>query len=504
MAAICSAQQHIDDYIDNAVFKAARYLEDRLLPNVRVAIANDISSELEETVFGILERNLVDGNKICVVERDKKNLQLIEDELRFQYSGEVSDDTLTRLGRKLGAQYIVLVSAGKPQGGSEYSFRVKAVSVETAQIIASNEYKFQRLVQIQSRVIADYKLKQITYDKISSDIQTGDVYLRLGFRIHSEVNIENIPQDIIDSAPSSHSKRNNICFVIDISGSMVERIDNHETNKINWVKRELKSFFEKNIDENDFISVVTFNDESHEIIKSRHIQNKDDIAWCISEIEKIIPGGDTVIAQGLKKGYEWVKVNKRDDYNNCVILFTDGQSNDQEEVKKIVAENKNEDIATISTVALSTSARDFMAEVAALGGGLSLFVDSNNASRSMEKEMSLLANAAAADLKNKEYRLDITLTAHEGVVFKDASEEHSRLNNELAYYSIVDIKEDEYKTIWIKASLGQSAVQTGSSILDIKVISNTLLTSSHQVFLKPPYVTTYNKTKILIVYDELL
>jgi hypothetical protein len=50
--------------------------------------------------------------------------------------------------------------------------------------------------------------------------------------------------------------------------------------------------------------------------------------------------------------------------------FTDGESNqedDKEEVGKIALENENNDIATISTVALSTPARAFMTETAVIG-----------------------------------------------------------------------------------------------------------------------------------------
>jgi uncharacterized protein YegL len=495
---ICSAQRQIDDYIDDAVSKAARYLEEKLPYNARIAIINNTFNDLEEDIFHQLEIKLINGNRgeIQLIARDKKILQLIEDELNFQYSGEVSDDELVSLGRKIAVEYIILISV-EPQGESKYLFRIKAVSVETARIIASNAYTFQKQVRIQSQVITDYTLKQITYDDVSADIGTGDVYIGLGFHIHSEINIENLPKNIIDSASSSLSGPKNLCFVIDISGSM-------KGWKIKWVKREIKRFLRKNIGENDFISVVAFDDTFDEIIRSKLIKNKNDIEWCINEInEKLRPRGGTMIAQGLRKGYELIKVNKKNGYINCVLLFTDGESNqeyDKEDVKKIVAENKNNDIATVSTIALSTSAKAFMTEVANIGGGLSLSVDPHNASRSMEKEMALLVNTANTALKNKDYRLDITLTAYEGVVFKDASNERTGLNDDSAYYSI-DIKEDEYKTIWIKASLGKKAIQTGG-VLSLEITGDTLPTRKRQISLKSPYITTHNKTKVFSVYHK--
>lgn len=502
-AAAGFAQQRLDDYIDEAVSKAAGYLEARLPSSANIAIVNDSSDELAETISYKLEINLVNGRKKNhVLARNKEILKLIEDELDFQYSGEVSDDSLVALGHKLGAQYLVLISV-KPQGGSKYLFRIKAVSVETAEIIASAEYPFQRQINILSKVIGNYMLKQATYDEISSSIQSGDVYIKLGFRVHSEINIENLPEELIDAAPSSYGQRKNICFVIDISGSMSGYIG--EAIKINWVKREMEQYFKKNIGTNDVISAVVFNDTFDEIIISKCIKNNDDIEWCIRQIkEKLVSSGNTMIAPGLRRGYELVKVNKKEDYSNCVILFTDGESNDKEDVKNIVRENKNQDIATISTVALSTDdAKKFMTEVATLGGGLSLFVDSRNAARSMEKEMAMLVNATAPMLKDKVHRLDITLAAGDEVIFKDASEECTSWNNDFAHYTI-DIREDEYTAIGITASLGQNAIQTGS-ILGIEITGNTLLTTKHQISLKPPdVVTSEDKTKILTIFRTSL
>jgi Mg-chelatase subunit ChlD len=470
VAASGFAQQHLPDYIDEAVFKAARYLEQRLPLDARVILVNDPSKEVEEAVFHTLESNLVNADKLEVVERNEKILHLINEELNFQYSGEVSDDSLVALGHKSGAKYIVLISVN-PQGNSIYRFRIKAVNVETARIVASQEYRFQRQVAIQSRIIVDYRLTQLTYDQDSEAIGEGDVYLGLGFSVHSEINIENIPRDNIEQAASSDLNRKNICFVIDISGSMGGPID-QGTEKINWVKREIKQFFEKNIGENDVISVVVFDDKSDEIIQSKRIKDKGDVASCISTIEeKLSPRGGTMIAQGLRKGYDLVnKINEKDEYINCVILFTDGESNqeyDKTEVKKIVAEHRAKGIATLSTVALSTSARSFMTEVAGIGGGLSLFVDSNNASKPRNKELDLMVTAAAATLKNREHRLDIKLSAPEGVTFTDASAEHTGLTPEFAHYRM-DVTENEHKIIWLKASLDSKAVQNGG-ITDVAI-----------------------------------
>jgi hypothetical protein len=500
--ALCFAQQRPVDYIDEAVFKAARYLEDRLPPGARVVLVNDPSQEVEEAVFHPLESTLVNADKLDVLERNARILHLIQEELDFQYSGEVSDDSLAALGYKVGAQYIVLISVN-PQEGATRRFRVKAVNVETAQIRASNEYPFQRQVAIQSRVMIDYRLNQLTYDGVSQGIGEGEVYLGLGFRISSELNIEELPRDHIEAAVSSTVNRKNICLVIDISGSMDDPID-QGIRKIDWVKRELERYFRNAIHAQDVISLVAFTDTFQEVIPSKRIEHEADREWCIGKITALHPGGNTRIAPGLRRGYELVTATKKDEYSNRVILITDGLSADREEVKKIVEEHKNTDIATFSTVALclDDDSRTFMLTVVELGGGFFLPVDATNVSRPMNRELDLLVNAVAATIKNKEHRLDIKLSAHEGLTFTDASGEHTGLSPGFAYYRI-EVTEGEHAIIWIKAALGPKAVQSGS-ILDIAIASSTLLTRTHRILLKPPDdVTSYDKTGILGVYQTL-
>jgi Mg-chelatase subunit ChlD len=500
--ALGSAQQRIEDYIDEAVFKAARYLEDRLPHKARIAIVNNPSQEVEETVFHTLESNLVNGDKLDVLERNEKILQIINDELKFPYKGEVSNESLVSLGHTLEAQHIVLIWV-QSQGGSLYRFWVKAVNVETAQITASSkEYRFQRQVAMQSQVMVDYRLDQLTYNRVSSTLGAGEVYLGLGFRVHSELNMEDLTQDHIEAAVSSDGNRKNICLVIDVSGSMGDLID-QGIRKIDWVTREMEQYLRNFLHVQDIISVVTFTDTFYEIIASRVINNDADREECISTIKTALePSGGTRIAPGLEKGYELVKSNKKDGYIHRVILFTDGLSDDRAEVEEIVKKHKNSDIATFSTVALclDDESRAFLSKVVKLGEGQLLRVDASNVSRPRDKELEFLATAAAATLKNKDHHLDIKLTAHEGVSFKDASEECTSLDNGFARYRIT-VKEDEHKIIWIKASLGQN---TPTGILAMDITSSTLLTRKHHLFLKPPDdVTEYDKTKILGIYQKL-
>jgi hypothetical protein len=75
---------------------------------------------------------LVNNRSLVVVERNQLNIIRQEEDL--QMSGEVSDETAQRIGHKLGAQTII--SGSFVQIGSQYRMRIRAISVETAQVQA--------------------------------------------------------------------------------------------------------------------------------------------------------------------------------------------------------------------------------------------------------------------------------------------------------------------------------------------------------------------------------
>ena len=118
--------------LDQAVQKAAENIENMLPQGVKIALLNFSSSSaaLSEYVLEELSGYLVNGGKLVVV--DRKELDLIRQEERFQLSGEVSDESAQSIGKKLGAQ--VIVSGSLIDVGKNYRFRVKTLTVETAAI----------------------------------------------------------------------------------------------------------------------------------------------------------------------------------------------------------------------------------------------------------------------------------------------------------------------------------------------------------------------------------
>jgi TolB-like protein len=88
------------------------------------------SESFSDYVIEELIGELLQGRKVTVV--DRRSIALIMGEMKFQYSGYVSDESIQSIGKMLGAQSIV--SGSLTDMGTNYRFRIRIVSVETARI----------------------------------------------------------------------------------------------------------------------------------------------------------------------------------------------------------------------------------------------------------------------------------------------------------------------------------------------------------------------------------
>jgi len=118
--------------LDQALQDVAQILDQRLTDNVNVAVLNfnSPSERLTNYVILELERHIINGGKLTVV--DRKNLSIIQQEINFQMSGDVSDESAQSIGKMLGAHTII--SGTIEDIGSYYLVRFRAIEVETAAI----------------------------------------------------------------------------------------------------------------------------------------------------------------------------------------------------------------------------------------------------------------------------------------------------------------------------------------------------------------------------------
>ncbi|MDR1420189.1 MAG: CsgG/HfaB family protein [Treponema sp.] len=137
LAALCagcagfSAAGGSDD-LDAAIRETSDYLNGRLPPGNKLVFLNfqSASPPLSEYIIDGLIEHTVNDRVFAVV--DRANLALIQQEMNFQLSGEVSDESAQAIGQKLGAQ--IIVSGAIAPLGNAWRLRVRAIGVETAEI----------------------------------------------------------------------------------------------------------------------------------------------------------------------------------------------------------------------------------------------------------------------------------------------------------------------------------------------------------------------------------
>jgi tetratricopeptide (TPR) repeat protein len=115
--------------LDEAIEQTAVKIAEDLPAGTRVAIAA-FSSEhanLSNYIMDELNGALVDGNLEVA---DRRTLDYVYNELNFQMSGDVSDESAVSIGKFLGAHYVITGQLVKT--GNRYRYRVSGVHVETA------------------------------------------------------------------------------------------------------------------------------------------------------------------------------------------------------------------------------------------------------------------------------------------------------------------------------------------------------------------------------------
>jgi len=118
--------------MDTGLSKGVSFFEGRIVKGTKLAILNVKSSyeQLSEYVMEEMTAHFANANFFTVVERS--HLELLRQEMNFQLSGEVSDETALSIGKMLGAQTII--SGSIDLLGDIYRLRIRAIDVQSATI----------------------------------------------------------------------------------------------------------------------------------------------------------------------------------------------------------------------------------------------------------------------------------------------------------------------------------------------------------------------------------
>jgi len=129
MAGVISAQELT---LKEVITRSSKSIEETLPQRAKVIVLNFESpaKTFSDYVIDELSGELIEGKKITVV--DRRNLTAIMDEMKFQYSGYVSDESMQSIGKMLGAQAVI--SGSLTDMGVNYRFRIRIINVETAAV----------------------------------------------------------------------------------------------------------------------------------------------------------------------------------------------------------------------------------------------------------------------------------------------------------------------------------------------------------------------------------
>jgi TolB-like protein len=136
------SDQRVTAYnIDRTISVGADYLSGKLPIHTKIAFVSmhSPSKNLSEYIIDTMLMHLVNKDIFLVVERSELNI--LQQEQIYQASGEVSDEEAASIGHQLGVQ--VIITGAIMETGSRYSLRLKAIDVETAQILGTRIYQVE-------------------------------------------------------------------------------------------------------------------------------------------------------------------------------------------------------------------------------------------------------------------------------------------------------------------------------------------------------------------------
>jgi TolB-like protein len=157
--------------LDQALKNHGNALVDRLPQGSVVAILNANSSNmnLSDYIIDELSSYITTDGRLVVV--DRQNIQVLQSELQFQMSGDVSDETAQRIGQMIGAQ--IIISGSLSQIGSAYRLSIRAIEVETARVMLQPP---ALTVQADARLAG---LLNVKYDEFTVGRRVGASFLNL-------------------------------------------------------------------------------------------------------------------------------------------------------------------------------------------------------------------------------------------------------------------------------------------------------------------------------------
>jgi hypothetical protein len=156
----------IDEAIDLAVDEIGQKITQG---NVGIVLGFVSDSEaISEYVINELKIKLTKTNTVKISEREPRGLELIRNELQFQLTGEVSDESAKRIGYMTGAEH--LITGSFKELGNNYYFILKVYNIEQNLLeVAVSKYinmDDEKIVSLlQTKPLPDEKIVALSLSK---------------------------------------------------------------------------------------------------------------------------------------------------------------------------------------------------------------------------------------------------------------------------------------------------------------------------------------------------
>jgi len=194
---------------------------------------------------------------------------------------------------------------------------------------------------------------------------------------------------------TSKMPKNNLVFLLDVSGSM------NSPNKLPLLKKSFKLLIE-NMRADDRIAIVVYAGAAGLVLPSTPGKEADKI---IAALDKLQAGGSTAGGAGIKLAYKVAKENFIKDGNNRIILATDGDfnigaSSDAEMVRLIEEKRKEGVFLTVLGLGRGNYKDSKMEKLADKGNGNYAYIDTiMEAKKVLVTEMGATLLTIAKDVK---------------------------------------------------------------------------------------------------------
>ena len=286
------------------------------------------------------QRNIVKGNSAYMMEQETDNIFKIsvgkidrdeEVKIKIQYVDkfEITDNTIQVLMPTLVTpRYKSKITSKLVYGKVDYTidFNIninktinrKSISCPSHKINVIDEDKRERVEVLNYDLSKDFKLNielknELSSNAITSKTRDGKDMIYLSFM-----------PEILDSYEDSEKE---YLFIIDVSGSMMgEKLDETKRAVIECLKQ---------LDIGDKFNIIPFESE-FEAMNIKSIEyNEENMRKAVKYINNLEPLGGTEMLDPIKFALYEKNTDK------IVLLFTDGQVGNEEEIIKFVEDNVN-------------------------------------------------------------------------------------------------------------------------------------------------------------------